>query len=128
MSALAPPSAAEAQAMLGTLVSLYRVGLSEPLPLAPKTSCAYAEHRAQGSPPKAAVAKAAAEWRKQLADGREFGDFDDAEHHRVWGTARLAELLVAPPRVEEEYGDEPHRFGQLARQVFGPLVAHEAVY
>jgi hypothetical protein len=67
-------------------------------------------------------------WRKSLGDGREIGDFDDPEHRRVWGDAVLGDLLTWPARPGEEHEDEPHRFGQLARQVFGPLLDHEAVY
>jgi len=128
MSALAAPDADEARAVLTTLVRLHRAGLCAPLPLAPKTSCTYAEQRRKGSPPRAAQAKAAFDWRKQLGDGREFGDFDDPEHLRVWGRARLDELAREPSRAGEAYDDEPHRFGQLARQVFEPLLEHETVY
>jgi exodeoxyribonuclease V gamma subunit len=128
MSVLTTPGAERARMVLDTLVRLHNVGLTEPLPLAPRTSCAYAEQRAKGSPPKAAEAKAAVEWRKQLADGREFGDFDDPEHLRVWGSSRLPDLLEEPTRPDEPYGDEPHRFGQLARQVFDDLLGCEAMH
>jgi exodeoxyribonuclease V gamma subunit len=128
MSALTAPTAEEARALLNTLVRLHRLGLCAPLPLSPKTSCCYAEQRRTGSPPRAAEAKAAGMWRKSLGDGREIGDFDDPEHRRVWGDVWLADLLTGPARPGEEHEDEPHRFGQLARQVFGPLLDHEAVY
>ena len=128
MSALGAPTAEEACEILASLVRIHRAGLREPLPLVAKTSGAYAEHRAKGSPAKAAEAKAAGEWRKQLGDGREFGDFDDPEHLRVWGKAPLSKLLTLPPCPGEQYDDEPHRFGQLARQVFDPLLRHEAMY
>jgi exodeoxyribonuclease V gamma subunit len=127
MAALAPPAPEDALAALTTLVGLYRRGLCEPLPLAPKTSCVYAERRRAGSPPAGAVAKAAGQWRRSLNDGREIGDFDDAEHRRVWGDARLADLLE-PSRPGEPFADEPHRFGQLARQVWDPLLGHEGMY
>jgi exodeoxyribonuclease V gamma subunit len=125
MAGLVPPTEEDARAALATLVAVRRVGLTRPLPLAPKTSCAYAEHRAKGSPPAGAVARAAGEWRKQLADGREFGDFDDPEHLRVWGSSQLRDLLDEPAVAGEAHDDEPHRFGQLARQVWVPLLAHE---
>jgi len=128
MSVLSAPDPEKAREILATLVRLHRAGLSEPLPLAPRSSCAYAEHRAKGSPPKAAEVKAADEWRKRLGDGREFGDFDDSEHLRVWGSSWLPDLLRVPAHPHEPYGDEPHRFGQLARQVFGDLLACEAMY
>jgi exodeoxyribonuclease V gamma subunit len=128
MSALTPPGQDEARTILATLVRLHRVGLCAPLPLAPRTSCAFAEQRGKGSPPRAAQAKASSEWRKLLGDGREFGDFDDPEHLRVWGRGRLEDLVREPARPGEPYDDEPHRFGQLARQVFGPLLEHEAMH
>ncbi|MEP7088948.1 MAG: exodeoxyribonuclease V subunit gamma [Nocardioidaceae bacterium] len=128
MSALTAPTQDEALALLASLVGLRRAGLTSPLPLAPRTSCAYAERRAKDSPPKAAESKAAGEWRMVLGDGREFGDFDDAEHVRVWGRAALGDLLVAGALPDEDFADEPHRFGQLARQVFDPLLRHEVVY
>lgn len=128
MSALTAPSQDDARALLATLVRLHRAGISEPLPLAPKTSFAYAAHRQRNSPPKAAEAKAGFEWRKDLGDGREIGDFNDAWQLRAWGKARLADLLVAPARAGEEFDDEPHRFGQLARQVFAPLLGHEVMH
>jgi exodeoxyribonuclease V gamma subunit len=128
MSALTAPDPEEAREVLATLARLHRAGLGGPLPLAPKTSCAYAEQRRKGSPPKAAEAKAAGEWRTLLGDGREFGDFDDAWHQRVWGNAPLGDLFAEPARSGEGHDDEPHRFGQLARQVFGPLLEHEGLH
>jgi hypothetical protein len=46
----------------------------------------------------------------------------------VWGKAPLSKLLTLPPCPGEQHDDEPHRFGQLARQVFDPLLRHEAMY
>jgi exodeoxyribonuclease V gamma subunit len=128
MSALTAPGTAEAGTLLATLARLHRLGLSRPLPLSPRASCAYAEQRGTGSPPRAAAAKAAGEWRRSLGDGRDIGDFDDPEHLRVWGRTRLPDLLVEPARAGEEHADEPHLFGQLARQVFTPLLAHEGMH
>jgi exodeoxyribonuclease V gamma subunit len=128
MSAMTAPTTEEARETLTSLVRLMRAGLSEPLPLAPKTSAAYAELRQKGSPPRAAEFKAGDEWHKRLKDGREFGDFDDAWHQRVWGTVSLRDLLGRAARPGEAYDDEPHRFGQLARQVFGPMLEHEGFH
>lgn len=128
MSALTAPGLDEVQHVLRTLARLHRAGLREPLPLAPKTSWAYADLRHRGSPPRAAQARAALEWHKRLADGREFGDFDDAEHLRVWGRAQLGDLLAVVPVGGEPYDDEPHRFGQLARQVFSPVLEREVTH
>jgi hypothetical protein len=46
----------------------------------------------------------------------------------VWGPVPLSALLEEPARRSEHHGDEPHWFGQLARQVFGPLLDHEAMH
>jgi exodeoxyribonuclease V gamma subunit len=129
MAALGPPTAEVAREVLLRLARVHAAGLREPLPLAPKTSCAYAQLRLKGSPPKAAEARAAGEWRKHLGERRDFGEFDDVEHLRVWGRVPLAHLLTAPPTPGETYDDvEPHRFGQLARQVFTPLLEHEETH
>jgi exodeoxyribonuclease V gamma subunit len=128
MSALTPPGPEEARELLAGLGRLHRAGLREPLPLAARTSCAYADLRHRGSPARAAEARAAQEWHKRLGDGREFGDFDDVEHLRVWGRTHLGDLLAAEPVRGEAYDDEPHRFGQLARQVFAPLLEHEVMH
>lgn len=128
MSALTSPGVEDAGEVLRTLARLHRAGLREPLPLTPRTSCAYADLRHRGSPPRAAEAKAGQEWHKRLGDGREFGDFDDHEHLLVWGRAALGDLLSAGPVGGEPYDDEPHRFGQLARQVFSPLLDHEEMH
>jgi exodeoxyribonuclease V gamma subunit len=129
MSALTAPAEEEARRLLAALVHLRGRGLCEPLPLAPKTSCAYAELRGRGSPPAAAVARAAGEWRRERRDGSPFGDFADPEHVRVWGEVELRDLVASrPPRAGEAFEDEPHLFGQLARQVWSPLLAHEVLH
>jgi exodeoxyribonuclease V gamma subunit len=128
MAGLVPPTPEDAVVALGTLVALYRLGLCEPLPLAPRTSSVYAERRRAGSPVAGAVAKAATEWRRSLNDGREIGDFDDAEHRRVWGDTRLRDLLGQPAVRGEPFADEQHRVGQLARQVWDPLLDHEGMF
>ncbi len=129
MSALAGPAPEVALELLETLVRLRAAGLREPLPLAPRSSCAYAEVRRRGGPPRAAEARAAQQWRTSRRDGGAFGEFDDPAHVRVWGEVPLRHLLgLGGPRPAEPYDDEPHRFGQLARQVFGPLLEHEAMH
>jgi exodeoxyribonuclease V gamma subunit len=126
MSALVAPGQLEAREVLATLVALYRAGLRRPLPLAPKASDAYADLRWKGSSVASAQAKAGQEWRRTLGDGREIGEFDDHWHQRVWGKAHLTDLLAVGRAVTgEPFDDEPHRFGQLARHVFEPLLQHE---
>lgn len=117
----------QARAELASLVSLYRDGRREPLPLTPKTSCAYAEKRHRGTPVKASQSAAARSWRSATA-GREFGDFDDRAHLRVWGDSTLEDLLAQPSGpTESGWPDEPHRFGSLARRVWNPLLDVEVV-
>jgi exodeoxyribonuclease V gamma subunit len=96
--------------------------------LTPKASSAYAERRRAGSPAAGAVARAATQWRASRKDGSEFGEFDDPGHRRVWGDARLRDLLGQPAVAGEPFDDEPHRFGQLARQVWDPLLDHEGMF
>jgi exodeoxyribonuclease V gamma subunit len=128
MAGLVPPTQEDAVAILTTLVGLYRRGLCEPLPLTPKASSAYAERRRAGSPAAGAVARAATQWRASRKDGSEFGEFEDPGHRRVWGDARLRDLLGQPAVAGEPFDDEPHRFGQLARQVWDPLLDHEGMF
>ena len=96
-----------------------------PLPLAPKTSGAYAEKRRGGSPVAASTLKAEGEWRRNY-QGREIGEFDDPEHLRVWGDRPLDALLVAPARADLAWAEEGTLFGQLARIVWEPLLVARA--
>jgi exodeoxyribonuclease V gamma subunit len=126
MSCLVAPQPDEARAVLDALVQIYRAGQCEPLPLTPKASCAYAEKRRSGSPVKASQVKAAGEWRRRF-DDRMIGDFDDAEHRRVWGDVELDVLLAQPARSDLPWVEEASRFGQLARAVWDPLLSAETV-
>jgi len=126
MSALTAPTQEQALAELTSLTELFLAGRREPLPFAAKTSCAYAEKRLKDAPVAASEAWAAQSWRKAF-DGRYIGDFDDAEHRRVWGDAQFADLLQQAARPGEDWAHEPHRFGQLARRVWAHLLAFETV-
>ena len=111
-----------ARSTLTSLIDVYRRGLCEPLPLPPRTACAYAERRLR-SGPNASATYAAREWRSSGAEGA-YGEFDDASHLRVWGDASFEALLALPP---EAGSDEPHLFGDLARRVWGPLLEAETL-
>ena len=124
VSQMSAPDPELARAVLTGLVAVYRAGQCEPLPLAPKTSCAYAERRAQNSSVKVALAKAEWEWRHSFS-GRDIGEYDDADHHRVWGAAELKDLTAAPAREGLPFAEEGTLFGQLARVVFDPMFAAE---
>ncbi len=119
-----PPDAA--REVLDGLVALYRLGRREPLPLAPATSCSYAEKRRSGSPPGACAARAGLEWRRSH-DGGDIGEHADVHHVRVWGDAPFDALTRAPARTDLGWADEGSWFGQLARLVWEPLLAVERV-
>ncbi len=93
---------------LALLLDLYDRGMREPLPLAGRTSAAYA-----------AGANARGEWESD----RFPKENKDAEHELVFGPAiSLAELMEAPPNADERwFPDELTRFGQYAQRLWsGP--------
>ncbi|MBJ7330471.1 MAG: exodeoxyribonuclease V subunit gamma [Solirubrobacteraceae bacterium] len=111
---------------LARLVAVMDAGLTEPLPLSPKTSAAYAK-AIHDRVPKTAAKKTEDAW----AGSYKFpGENADLEHQRVWGgVVALPDLTTAPARPEEsgEGWDEraPSRFGRLALRVWLPLLACE---
>lgn len=115
-----------ARSVLASLISLYAVGLREPLPIPPKTACAYAQRRRRGVRAEPSAIFAGQQWRQRSKDNTEYGEFDDDSHRQVWGDAQIGTLLAEPPTDGDAY-DEPHRFGQLARQVWDPLFEVEQV-
>lgn len=108
-----------ARSTLASLIDVYRRGLCAPLPLPPRTACAYAERRLQ-SGPDASAKYASREWRSSGSDG-DYGEFDDASNRRVWGDATFDALLASPA----DGTGEPHLFGELAKRVWGPLLEVE---
>ncbi|UPK76813.1 exodeoxyribonuclease V subunit gamma [Nocardioidaceae bacterium SCSIO 66511] len=116
---------AVARTTLGSLISLYAQGMREPLPMPPKTACAYAERRRGGVRVDPSLKLAERQWRSS-SNNSEYGEFDDDSHRRVWGDAQIG-VLTAQPRIGDEWPDEPHRFGQLARQVWESLLDVEEV-
>jgi len=124
--ALAPDAAGRrtvATAELTRLVELFRRGLREPLPLACKTSAAWAGGGA--NPAKAA----AQEW--DSAYNRP-GEGADAEHRLVLGGIVAFEAVLEEPPRADEVGEgwpehEPTRFGRYAHALWDPLLAHETI-
>jgi exodeoxyribonuclease V gamma subunit len=116
-SCLGPVDPAEASRHLADLVELRASGLCAPLPVAVKTSAAYAEARVGGMSPANALAKARRAWQPDRFDGEQA----DPAHRLVWGDEAALDLLLADPGA----GDEPHRFGELARRLWDPLLAAE---
>ncbi|HSE70203.1 MAG TPA: exodeoxyribonuclease V subunit gamma [Nocardioidaceae bacterium] len=117
----------DARRHLEALVEVYRAGLTAPLPVPPKTACAYAEERRAGNAVPRSESRAARAWRTK-AQQKEVGEFDDAAHRRIWGDPTMSKLLSEPADPSDpDWPDEPHRFGQLARRVWTPLLEAEAV-
>ncbi len=127
-SHLAGVSAADAVRHLDDLVEAYRAGMGIPLPLPPKAAAVYAAKRRAGVSVLVAQTQAGKEWRRSGSDQREMGEFDDADHLRVWGEVHLDALLAIPRDPSDtRWPDEPHLFGQLARAVWTPLLDAETV-
>jgi exodeoxyribonuclease V gamma subunit len=111
---------------LSTLVDLYDRGMREPLPLACRTSAAYAEAAAAA---RDAAAAAAGAWQSDWSYDKE----DRApEHQLVHGGVLSFEDLIAEPARADESGEGWHpgqtsRFGRYACRLWAGLLAHEAV-
>ena len=92
--------------------------MREPLPLACRTSAAYAPAMAAGGDAEKAGAKA---WES----GWRFPQEDAEPEHRLafGGVLTFAELLAEPARPDEDWDDEEgSRFGRHARRLWaGPL-------
>jgi exodeoxyribonuclease V gamma subunit len=119
-------TAEQATAELDSLVGLYLLGMTEPLPLTEQASSTYAERRDKGAPPSDATAKAEATWKKTSGAGSAYGEHADAAHLCVWGEAEFSALLAQPAEPAEAAPGleaEPHRFGTLARRLWQPLLS-----
>jgi exodeoxyribonuclease V gamma subunit len=115
-------SAALAREQLGDLVDLRDRGLRQPLPMAVKTSEAYADKRNRGLSIANAVNGAAFAW----DTGKYPGEQDDEAHQLLWGPSpSLAALRSETPWADELAVDETSRFGVLARRLWTPLLAAE---
>jgi exodeoxyribonuclease V gamma subunit len=109
---------------LDLLVGLRDAGLRAPLPLALETSHEYADRRQRG----ASVAESLPEAVRRWEADRFAPERDDTEHVLVFGReAPLTALTTGPPAANEQFPDEPTRFGALARAVWGPLLMVEDV-
>lgn len=114
----APP---DPVAALADLVDLYDRGMCEPLPLAAKTSWAYAGERLDGRPPERALDTARREWNRESG-----GEREDRSHQYAWGDRPAFERLVAAaPGDGEQWAGETTRFGALACRLWAPIRAAE---
>jgi exodeoxyribonuclease V gamma subunit len=112
---------ADPVAVLTDLLDLYDRGMCEPLPLAVKTSWAYAGMRLDGKTPERALDAARKEWNREGG-----GEREDRHHQHVWGDRPAFELLVVDaPGDGEKWAGERTRFGALACRFWTPLRAAE---
>jgi len=116
---------ADALTRLNDLVAVYRIGLTTPLPIPPKTASVSAEKRLGGVSFVNALAFAGKAWRQTGQTLQ--GECTDADHQRVWGDVPIEALLSDADPTDTAWPDEPHRFGQLSRRVWTPLLDAETV-
>ena len=90
---------ADAAAVLEQLLELYDAGLCAPLPLATKTSAAYAEARLGGDSPEQALLSAERAWTSDFG-----GDRDDKHYQYVWGEGAPLQALLAEPAARRTAG------------------------
>ena len=106
------------RAVLSDLVAVFDEGLRAPLPLVTGASSEYAARRERGSSVEEALVAARAQW-----DSAHGGDGSDRHVVRAHGPSPTFDRLLAEPGE----GDEPARFGVLARGLWAPLLAVEQV-
>jgi exodeoxyribonuclease V gamma subunit len=102
--------------VLRDLVALHDDGLRAPLPLVAGASSEYAARRERGSSVQEALAAAQASWNSPYG-----GDGSDRHVVRVHGPSPSLDGLLVEPGV----GEEPTRFGALARRLWAPLLGCE---
>jgi exodeoxyribonuclease V gamma subunit len=78
-------------------VALVDEGLLEPLPMATRTSHAYAQSRLSGGTTQAAYAKARTEWTRFEGGG----EADDPVHRLVWGLEAPLDRLIEGTRFDD---------------------------
>ena len=117
---LQPIPAEVAGATLRSLVDLYRSGLSEPLPYAPRTSCRYAELRVSNRDVARQFDNLVGEWKRE---------HDEAFAAFFGPVEGLGTLLRPKARPEEHLGGltAPSRFGSLACRIWEPVLAQEVL-
>ena len=100
-------------------------GLREPLPIACKTSHAYAEAASKGFDPPGRWASR--EWASEFRFDKED---KEPEHLLAFGGQQPLEFLLAPPPRPDErdwHATDGTRFGVLARRLWAGVFAHEKV-
>ncbi|MEP7019096.1 MAG: exodeoxyribonuclease V subunit gamma [Pseudonocardiales bacterium] len=113
---------ADARGILTNLVALRDTGLREPLPMAIKTSEAYAVERHRNRDVARGRFRAEYKWKSNNYPGE---DADRAHVLVFGGTVTLDELMSAAPAEGEQWLDETTRFGVLACRLWTPLLSVE---
>jgi exodeoxyribonuclease V gamma subunit len=118
-----PLEAGVAKEHLQAIIDVYDRGMREPLPLAVKTSGAYAEAVLTGGDGLTVGAK---QWNSEWSFDKEDKDL---EHQLVHGgVVSFAELVaIAPVDGEDFEADEASRFGRFALRLWRGLCEHEQV-
>lgn len=124
-SEITAPEMPAARTILRELVALRDAGLTEPLPITPGATAAYAERRFRGATVEEAVVAAEREFNGGPNGPGPFGDHTDRHLRYVWGPAPRLEHLMAIPAQAGEPG-ETTRFGALARRLWAPLLTAES--
>ena len=107
---------------LEDIVELYDRGMREPLPLAVKSSGAYAEAVLAGHDGAVPGAK---QWDSEWSFDKEDREL---EHQLVFGRVDFEDLVAPAPRADEDFEPaEPSRFGRYAVRLWRGLCAHEKV-
>ncbi|QBS39817.1 exodeoxyribonuclease V subunit gamma [Nocardia sp. CS682] len=124
-SEITAPDMPAARGILRELVALRDAGLTEPLPIAPGATAAYAERRFRGADTDEAIVAAEREFNGGPNGPGPFGDHTDRHLRYVWGPAPRLEHLMELPAPPGEPG-ETTRFGALARRMWAPLLSAES--
>ncbi|MFN3202817.1 MAG: exodeoxyribonuclease V subunit gamma [Bradymonadia bacterium] len=113
-------------ACLADLLRLYRLGLTRPLRLFPRSGLAYAESflkkKAKGATDDEAHDTALGGARKMMFDRFRSGEADDVHFQLILGTSDPLR-----PGVKLYPGEQDPSFSDLSLQVWSPLLAHREV-
>ncbi|RIJ79108.1 exodeoxyribonuclease V subunit gamma [Nakamurella silvestris] len=121
---LGPITHDQAWETLARQVDLFERGLRAPLPMAARSSAAYATARRDHVDTAEALAAAGLIWAGDRDQGP--GERNLPAHRLLWGhEAPFARLADSPPPAEERWAGESTRFGELARRLWTPLFAAE---
>ena len=109
-----------AETWLREIVDLYDRGLREPVPMPVKTACSWAEERLKGGGQEW---KAKRDWQTDRFNPTGIpGEDADAAHVQVYGEHAPFDVLTDPARPDEDWSNAPHRLGQYALRLWGPLL------